>query len=32
MSRLVAISNRVAVPMAGKSAGGLAVGVLSALA
>ncbi|NNC64781.1 MAG: trehalose-6-phosphate synthase [Gammaproteobacteria bacterium] len=32
MSRLIAISNRVAVPKAGKSAGGLAVGVLAALA
>ncbi len=31
MSRLVAVSNRVAVPTAGKSAGGLAVGVLAAL-
>ena len=31
MSRLIAVSNRVAVPTAGKSAGGLAVGVLSAL-
>jgi len=32
MSRLIAVSNRVAEPKAGKSAGGLAVGVLSALA
>ena len=31
MSRLVAISNRVAAPIAGKSAGGLSVGVLAAL-
>ena len=31
MSRLVAVSNRVAAPIAGKSAGGLAVGVLAAL-
>lgn len=31
LSRLVAISNRVAVPSAGKAAGGLAVGVLAAL-
>lgn len=31
MSRLVAVSNRVAIPMSGKSAGGLAVGVLAAL-
>ena len=31
MSRLIAISNRVAEIKAGKSAGGLAVGVLSAL-
>ena len=31
MSRLIAVSNRVAVPAAGKSAGGLAVGVLAAL-
>ena len=31
MSRLVAVSNRVAVPMEGKVAGGLAVGVLAAL-
>jgi len=32
LSRLVAISNRVAVQTPGKSAGGLAVGVLAALA
>ncbi|NIR82125.1 MAG: alpha,alpha-trehalose-phosphate synthase (UDP-forming) [Gammaproteobacteria bacterium] len=31
MSRLVAVSNRVAVPERGQSAGGLAVGVLDAL-
>jgi len=31
MSRLVAVSNRVAIPKDGKSAGGLAVGVLAAL-
>lgn len=31
MSRLVAVSNRVAIPKTGKSAGGLAVGVLAAL-
>lgn len=31
MSRLVAVSNRVAIPKIGKSAGGLAVGVLAAL-
>ncbi|HUG99371.1 MAG TPA: trehalose-6-phosphate synthase [Gammaproteobacteria bacterium] len=31
MSRLVAISNRVAAPSRGKSAGGLAVGILAAL-
>jgi trehalose 6-phosphate synthase len=31
LSRLVAVSNRVAAPKAGKSAGGLAVGILSAL-
>lgn len=31
MSRIVAVSNRVAIPTSGKSAGGLAVGVLSAL-
>lgn len=31
MSRLVAISNRVAIPKEGKVAGGLAVGVLAAL-
>jgi len=31
VSRLVAVSNRVAIPKAGKSAGGLAVGILSAL-
>lgn len=31
MSRLVAVSNRVAIPRTGKSAGGLAVGVLAAL-
>ena len=31
MSRIVAISNRVAIPKRGKSAGGLAVGLLSAL-
>ncbi|HEX7082167.1 MAG TPA: trehalose-6-phosphate synthase [Gammaproteobacteria bacterium] len=30
MSRLVAVSNRVAVPRSGKSAGGLAVGLLAA--
>jgi len=32
VSRLVAVSNRVAMPTSGKSAGGLAVGVLAALA
>jgi trehalose 6-phosphate synthase len=31
VSRLVAVSNRVASPKSGKSAGGLAVGILSAL-
>lgn len=31
MSRLIAISNRVAAPSGGKSAGGLAVGILAAL-
>lgn len=31
MSRVVAVSNRVAIPKTGKSAGGLAVGVLAAL-
>ncbi len=31
MSRIVAVSNRVAIPTSGKSAGGLAVGVLAAL-
>jgi trehalose 6-phosphate synthase len=31
LSRLVAISNRVAAPSGGKSAGGLAVGILAAL-
>jgi trehalose 6-phosphate synthase len=31
VSRLVAVSNRVAAPKGGKSAGGLAVGILSAL-
>jgi trehalose 6-phosphate synthase len=31
LSRLIAISNRVAAPSGGKSAGGLAVGVLAAL-
>jgi trehalose 6-phosphate synthase len=31
LTRLVAVSNRVAVPTSGKSAGGLAVGVLAAL-
>ncbi len=31
MTRLVAVSNRVAIPKTGKSAGGLAVGVLAAL-
>jgi trehalose 6-phosphate synthase len=31
VSRLVAVSNRVAIPQSGKSAGGLAVGVLAAL-
>jgi trehalose 6-phosphate synthase len=31
LSRLIAISNRVAVPSAGKSSGGLAVGILAAL-
>ena len=31
MSRLIAVSNRVAAPKGGKSAGGLAVGVLAAL-
>jgi len=31
VSRLVAVSNRVAMPKAGKSAGGLAVGILAAL-
>jgi trehalose 6-phosphate synthase len=31
LSRLIAVSNRVAAPASGKSAGGLAVGILSAL-
>jgi trehalose 6-phosphate synthase len=31
LSRLVAVSNRVAMPSGGKSAGGLAVGILAAL-
>ncbi|NGX15087.1 trehalose-6-phosphate synthase [Wenzhouxiangella sp. XN24] len=31
MSRLIAVSNRVAAPSGGKSAGGLAVGILAAL-
>src|SRR5690606_25940718 len=30
MSRLVAVSNRVAIPRSGKSAGGLAVGLMAA--
>ena len=32
MTRVVAVSNRVAEPVQGKSSGGLAVGVLAALA